>query len=476
MQEIKTYLRAASVKAVLVDEADVVNNTKASLTRGMQAEMILYLFHNEEQESAFTAADFANIVSWVWYADSDFDQTTTPKLIVNEGITVDDDGAIHIPILETNTAGIITYLGTAETKDLKCELAGFVAGDTRPNFILQWEFSIRNRIGAEGGGQPEPVADSNYTAAQVNALFAASNTVEYSVDGETWSAECPAGATQRRYKNSAISGATWTIESLAQGPAGTPGSNGSNGSNGKTYYAYKGYAADSSGTDFSISAAESRKWTAEFHSTEYIASPAYSHFVSAGAVWVKYIGDDGNGDMSTSDFVSAGGTGVVRSAAKADAAPWAGITDKPENFPPESHKHNFSEIADGARQTVFRAAAPTELYIDRHIIQKTQVVSNGVLTIDFSTIKTSSGGSAYAASAGDCFTWEYWIYATNDIISLNLGSSMTISALETNPLPEELTAIGSNSTLHAFAVRAFYKSGATQNLKITVNYLYSTEA
>ena len=51
MQEIKTYLRAASVKAVLVDEADVVNNTKASLTRGMQAEMILYLFTTRNRKA-----------------------------------------------------------------------------------------------------------------------------------------------------------------------------------------------------------------------------------------------------------------------------------------------------------------------------------------------------------------------------------------------------------------------------------------
>ena len=136
MQEIKTYLRAASVKAALVDEFNNAISAKANLTRGMQAEMILYLFHNEEQESAFTADDFANIASWIWYADSDYDTSTTPKLIVTTGISVDDDGAIHIPILDTNTAEIIAYLGTAETKDLKCELAGFAAGDTRPNFIL----------------------------------------------------------------------------------------------------------------------------------------------------------------------------------------------------------------------------------------------------------------------------------------------------------------------------------------------------
>ena len=461
MQEIKTYLRAASVKAALVDEFNNAISAKASLTRGMQAEMILYLFHNEEQESAFTAADFANIVSWVWYADSDFDQTTTPKLIVNEGITVDDDGAIHIPILETNTAEIIAYLGTAETKDLKCELAGFAAGDTRPNFILQWEFSIRNRIGNEGGGQPEPVADSNYTAAQVNALFAASNTVEYSVDGETWSEICPSGATQRRYKNSAIPGATWTIESLAQGPDGAPGSNGSNG---KTYYAYKGYAADNSGTDFSISAAESRKWTAEFHSTEYIAAPAYSHFVSAGAVWVKYIGDDGNGDMSTSDFVSAGGTGVVRSASKADSAnnvPFSGI----ENLP--------AYITELARQKVYNSGVAV-LPIETDIVSRSGNVSNGALTLDFPQI--TSGGTQYVGSSGDVFTWEYHVRATAAIGTITVGSSSTIVKLDSATFPTELPLIGGSATIHVFTVRARYQSSAVNSLKILVNYAYSEEA
>ena len=467
MQEIKTYLRAASVKAVLVDENDVVNSTKASLTRGMQAELILYLFHNEEQESAFTAEDFANIVSWVWYADSDYDTSTTPKLIVTTGISVDDDGAIHIPILDTNTAEIIAYLGTAETKDLKCELAGFAAGDTRPNFILQWEFSIRNRIGNEGGGQPAPVADSNYTAAQVDALFAASNTVEYSADGETWSEICPPGATQRRYKNSAISGATWTIEALAPGPTGAPGSNGSNGTNGsdgKTYYAYKGYAADSTGTDFSISAAASRKWTAEFHSTEYIAAPAYSHFVSAGATWVKYIGDDGNGDMSTSDFVSAGGTGVVRSASNANSAnnvPFSGISNLPDY------------ITELARQKVYNSGVAV-LPIETDIVSRSGNVSNGALTLDFPQI--TSGGTQYTGRSGDVFTWEYHIRATANVNVITVGSSSTIVKLDSASFPTELPLIGGSATIHVFTVRARYQAAAVNSLKILVNYAYSEEA
>lgn len=555
MQQINSYMRAISVKAVLVDDANVVNSTKASITRGMQAELILHLFHGETVESAYTAADFANIASWIWYADSDYDQTTTAKLIVSEDIEVDEDGCIHIPITETNTTEIISYLGTAESKDLKCELAGFEAGNTKPVFILQWEFTIRNRIGNEGGGQPVPVGDSTYTKAQVDALIAASNTVEYSVDGSSWSSTCPAGATQRRYKNSAVSGAVWNVEALVKGADGSNGSNGQDGEDGETIYAYIGYASNSAGSNFSLHPTNDLKYRAEIHTSstytseagpEYIVDsdaitysryssgditvevedssyqlnawssaavsvftypyppasgsgiydsegtqigtvssyvssagaerPNLQDFISAGAVFVKYIGDPGTGDMSTVDYVSEGGSGVVLSAGKANAVPWSGITGKPSSYTPESHGHAVSEITDGARQTVFRNSAAAELYLDKQIIQRTNVISNGVLTIDFSAIKASSGGTSHAGSAGDVFTWEYWCLANTDIVSLNLGSSMTISALETNPLPEELTMRGSNSTLHAFAVRAFYKSGAVQNMKITVNYLYSTEA
>lgn len=479
MQQLDIYLRAASVKAVLVDQFNNTISTKASITRGMQAEFILHLFHSDEEESLFTAEDLAAFTSWAWYADSDYDLTTTPKLQVLTGIYVDADGCIHIPVDETNTAELITYLSTSESKDLKCELVGLSSGETKPGFILQWDFSVRNRIGGEGTGQPTPVGDSSYTRSQVDALFAASNMVEYSSDGESWTSDYISGATQRRYKNSAISGAEWTVEALVAGP------DGSDGKNGITYHLYVGYAADSAGADFSISAAESRKYRAEFHSTDYIETPALSHFTSAGATWLKYLGDDGSsgaagsGDMSTSDYVSSGGSGVVISAshaASADAVSWSGITGKPSAYTPADHHHIAAEITDGARQTVFAGSSAAELYLNRQIIQRTGLISNGILNFDFTGIKVSSGGSLYAGSAGDVFTWEYWVFATTDIINISVGSALTISALEDEPLPEDLPVKGGNSTLHAFAVRAFYKSGAVQNLKLTVNYLYSTEA
>ena len=466
MQKIDTYLRVASVKATPVDQYNNTISDKASLVLGMAAEIILHLFKTDAEEDIFTAEDLANYVSWVFYADSDYNHATTPKLRIDSGIYVDDDGAIHIPIDDTATAEMVAFIGQAETKDLKTEIIAMMAGSTIPDFCVQWEISIRNRIGDEGGGQPAPVGDSNYTAAQVNALFAAANEVEYSADGENWTSAYSSGAIYRRYRNSAVSGAVWTIENLAIGPKGD------------TYYTYIGYAADAEGTDFSVTPDNSRKWKAEFHSTDIIASSdlAYSHFVSAGAVWYREVGTDGTGDMNSSDYVSSGGSGVVRKAQSANAVDWSGIANKPSAFTPATHKHQMKDISDGARQTVFSSASSSamELYLDKHIIQNNSVISNGVLNIDFGAVKVSSGGSAYNASNGDVFTWEYWVKANAALISIGVGSSLTIKALEDHALPEDLPMRGT-ITIHAFAIRGFYKSGASQNLQLTVNYLYSTE-
>ncbi len=458
MQQFDIYLRAASVKAALVDQFNNANSAKVSLTRGMQAELVLYLFHTSEEDSKYTAEELSAFVAWNFCADSDYDLKTTPKLRVSSGITVAEDGGIHIPVLETNTEEVIAYLGNSESKDLKCELVGMTEGETIPDFCLQWEISIRNRIGGEGTGQPTPVEDGNYTAAQVNAILAAPNEVEYTADGETWTADCPPGATHRRYKNSAVSGAVWTVESLVRG------ADGSVGSSGATFYPYVAYASNNAGADFSLIPTDNLKYKAEFFTSVVISAPVLDDFNSAGATWIKYIGDngsngkDGNGDMSTSDFVSAGGTGVVVSAAHANSAgavAWENVTGK----------------IDRARQTL--AGGSNTLFIDTDIISCTSNIANGALQIDFPNIR--NGASAYTGKAGDIFTWEYHIRATAAIGTITVGSSSTIKPLDSGSFPQELPLIGGHVTLHVFTVRGRYKSGAVNNLSLIVNHAYSEE-
>ena len=181
MQTITMYLRAASVKGTLVDEWNQQVSSLPALTRGMRAELVLKLVDTNgeplEGLGAYGAWDFA--------VANDWDTTTTPQLRVTEGITVEEN-AVHVPLTETNTAELISALGTNESATFGCELAGFEPGETTPGFLLQFDISIRNRRADAGTGRPSPVSDASYTAAQVDALFSAGFEIQLSRDGIEW--------------------------------------------------------------------------------------------------------------------------------------------------------------------------------------------------------------------------------------------------------------------------------------------------
>lgn len=81
------------------------------------------------------------------------------------------------------------------------------------------------------------------------------------------------------------------------GDDGQDGEAGSDGADGLDAYVYVAYASDASGTAFNMTPSDSLKYRAEIHVTAPIASPSLSDF--SGAVWVKYIGDDGQNLVSS---------------------------------------------------------------------------------------------------------------------------------------------------------------------------------
>ena len=182
MQIITMYLRADSVNAKLVDSYNQTISALPALTRGMRAELILKLL-GEDGEGA--DADLESYASWDFVIADDWNTGTPPQIRVTEGITV-KGSEVHIPLTATNTEELIASLGTAESKQFGCELAGFESGETAPGYLLQFNISIRNRRGDAGAGSPVPVGDGNYSAAQVRALFAAKLQVQLSDDGDTW--------------------------------------------------------------------------------------------------------------------------------------------------------------------------------------------------------------------------------------------------------------------------------------------------
>ena len=187
MQIITMYLRADSVNARLVDSYNQTISSLPALTRGMRAELILKLL---DAEGEALDGDLSAYASWDFVIADDWNTATPPQIRVTEGITVSGN-EVHIPLTETNTEELISALGSVESRNFGCELAGFEVGETTPGFLIQFNISIRNRRGDAGTGTPVPVSDGNYSAAQIRALFAAKLEVQLSDDGSIWYAFSP---------------------------------------------------------------------------------------------------------------------------------------------------------------------------------------------------------------------------------------------------------------------------------------------
>ena len=187
MQIITMYLREDSVNARLVDSYNQTISSLPALTRGMRAELILKLLGAEGEPFKGNLKSYA---SWDFVIADDWDTATPPQIRVTEGITVSGN-EVHIPLTETNTEELISALGALESKNFGCELAGFEAGETNPGFLIQFNICIRNRRSDAGTGSPVPVSDGNYSAAQIQALFAAKLEVQLSDDGSSWYAFSP---------------------------------------------------------------------------------------------------------------------------------------------------------------------------------------------------------------------------------------------------------------------------------------------
>ena len=221
MQTVTMYLRATSVKATLVDEWNQTVSVLPALTRGLRAELVLKLLDENGERLGPERLDYA---SWDFAVANDWDTETTPQLRVSEGIEV-VDGDIRIPLTETNTEELVAALGKSEQGTFGCELAGFTAGETNPEFLIQFDIIVRNRRADAGTGRPEPVGDGSYTAAQIRALIAARMEVQLSDDGEDWYAADPEGGTPdsaRWYRiRNALAGHDWSDPiPLVPGPRG----------------------------------------------------------------------------------------------------------------------------------------------------------------------------------------------------------------------------------------------------------------
>lgn len=360
MQDIILYATANEVLARVRDRVNAKAALAPTLARGCGFRLRIRLFANSYDDTPYPASRLDNITSWAFVMDSDWDSGTPFKLVADAGkITVDEvqesyDGEMLryteavVPVSQTNTEELTTWLGTSEGKDgLNAELIGYDKTGEEA-FVLQIKgFSVRNRLGSVG--EPTVIPSEYLNADQVRALIAAGAVLQFSPDGNAWKDSQEEGDVYIRFRSASDASAAWSPAiALPQGAHGTDGKNaylyiryasdaegtgfspapssalpfigilvtdteltsvdaaaftgkwvrylgekGEPGEDGKSAYTYVAYASDNTGASFSLTPTSGLKYRAELHSDAPLASPNAADF--ADAVWVKYIGDDGTG-------------------------------------------------------------------------------------------------------------------------------------------------------------------------------------
>lgn len=202
MQKITIYAAANETLAAVRDSANARTASAPIFTRDVEVELHLRLFANPNEPERYILP--SGIMSWGWYMDTDFDETTAFKIVGdNADISVSEQEAttetdpvsgetvvsdygytdIKIPISNMNSEALVSWLGTEKSQGgLIGELCGY-DGTGASVFVLQIEgFTVRNRISESG--LPSENVENLLTVDQARALFGAME----SADGNAFNA------------------------------------------------------------------------------------------------------------------------------------------------------------------------------------------------------------------------------------------------------------------------------------------------
>lgn len=478
MQKVKFYVAAAQTLGVVRDYANARNEPAPTLVRGCEVQLNMRLFANADGTTPYPIEALSGVVSWQWVMDKDFSEATSYILeadnaaISVSSVTDEIDGnaypytEITIPIRQMNTTGLAEWLGSGKSQSgLNGELVGFDGNGTQV-FVLQVEnFTVRNRITSLGS--PQPIDPDYLTAPQVRSLIAAGIVFQFSESGTEW--HDTQGAEDRfcRIRSASDVNAVWSDGiALVSGPRGEKGLDS---------FCHVAYASDATGADFSLTPSGNLKYRAEIHTSEALEAPSSQDF--ADAVWVKYLGDDGDGvgDMKKETYDSDG-DGVVDRSASADSVLWNNIRNRPETFLPALHVHSMRDLSNPVLQSVRNESDPKTLFLDSPLVRNTSANGSGTIELEFTSIMTtpSAEGKEYTVGENEMLTWEYHVLCSADVTGVTFGSlQCSMTGIR---IPDTLERINDRNTYHVFVIRALYRSGAVGNVMFQANYAYSYEA
>jgi hypothetical protein len=319
MQQIKGILLVDSGRGRWVDAYG--KETQAPIvTLGVMARLVIDLrspFEGIDDDilPPYPISEFSGL--GLYFAmDVDYDKETVPPITRSSGITVanvDGKTILDIPLPDTGIAAIEAIIKKSPETGFKNELIGLNA-ELKAALSIEMPLGMKNRVWRPElqGEEPEPppVEDPEWLAA-VTAI------IEGKVQDAVDQIEVKDGVSSHTYIGYAsdaqgtgfsltpTSGLHFRAEIVSSETIATPAladfqAAGAEfyryifpGEKGDAMRLYIGYASDAEGTDFSLAASASRRYRAEFASSDVIETPTLADFQAAGAVFVKYLSEDG---------------------------------------------------------------------------------------------------------------------------------------------------------------------------------------
>jgi ferric-dicitrate binding protein FerR (iron transport regulator) len=159
--------------------------------------------------------------------------------------------------------------------------------------------------------------------------------------------------------------------------------------------------------------------------------------VATTAFVQQAIVDFGPGDMLAATY-DTDADGKVDAAEVADAAPWAGITDKPTSFPPSTHSHAISQV-NGLQTALDAKAALASPALTGTPTAPTAVTGTNTTQIATTAFVAAAIGALIDAAPGAMDT-------LNELAAA-LGDDPNFASTVTNALAGKLSAASNLSDL-----------------------------
>ena len=166
MYELNLNLRLGGQPAAIVDDALQPLADPPTLLRDVPTRLNLRLF---QPDGTPWPAETLQERNWELVLADDWNTATPPQLRASR-ITAAADRLL-IELTEMNSRELAAVIAAKPGIFLGAELAGFSAGESEPDRIIQFDLYVRNRRALDGNAEPVPLPKPYYTASQVDSLL-----------------------------------------------------------------------------------------------------------------------------------------------------------------------------------------------------------------------------------------------------------------------------------------------------------------